>query len=240
MTLGARLCVDLAAMEAELELAVAVEFSTRMCGEYASMVVEEVSVGVSLPDVDSSVVVVVADDVVWSELLSDDVEGPVDGEELEGDKLDGALLEDDELGEALLVEELPGLVLELDEDGIDGAELDGAELDDEDGFAAGADEGAEEDEGGDDELPEDLALLGELPPELLPSKTTKLALPPFGTVTTQKLAPPTPMVPPLDISLTLCFEGSMAQGRPLQPPPSQTISTPHVGILLRNGVVGSR
>ena len=72
-----------------------------------------------------------------------------------------------------------------------------------------------------------------------PSNTTKLALEPFGTVTTQKVAPPTPMVAAPSISLTLCFEGSMAQGSPLQCP-SHTISTPHVGILSRNGVVGSR
>lgn len=72
-----------------------------------------------------------------------------------------------------------------------------------------------------------------------PSKTTKLALDPFGTVTTQKAAPPTPMVAAPSISLTLCFEGSMAQGSPLQCP-SHTISTPQVGILSRNGVVGSR
>lgn len=205
---------------------------------------DEVSVGVSSLKVDSSVVVVVVvgEDVLWLELLSDEVaKASVDGEELGADELDRALVEDNELEGALVEDELLGVELELEEDGFDGAELDGAELrDEDDGFADGDEEGAGEDEGGGDELLEGLALLGELPPELLPSNTTKLALLPFGTVTTQKLAPPTPIVPPLDISFTLCFAGSMAQGRPLQPPPSQTISTPHVGILSRKGVAGSR
>ena len=72
-----------------------------------------------------------------------------------------------------------------------------------------------------------------------PSKTTKLAFDPSGTVTTQKLAPPTPSLPPPSTSLTWCLLGSIAHGRPLQSP-SQTISTPQVGILSRNGVAGSR
>jgi len=80
--------------------------------------------------------------------------------------------------------------VELDEDGFGGVELDSAELDvvslgandeDEDeGVACEDDGGAGEDEGGagedegggGDELLEGLALLGELPPEFLPSNTT--------------------------------------------------------------------
>lgn len=85
----------------------------------------------------------------------------------------------------------------------------------------------------------DLVLFPLSGPFFPPSKTTKLALEPLGTVTTQKAAPPTPMVAAPSISFTLCLEGSMAQGSPLQCP-SHTISTPHVGILSRNGVVGSR
>lgn len=181
---------------------------------------------------------------------------------LEGDELEGGLVEDELLGIGVELDEdgFGGVELdsaELDDVGVgandddgDGGfacEDDGGAGEDEGGAGedeggAGEDEGgAGEDEGGGgEELLEGLALLGELPPEFLPSNTTKLALLPFGTVTTQKLAPPTPMVPPADISFTLCFEGSMAQGRPLQPPPSQTISTPQVGILSRKGVAGSR
>lgn len=95
--------------------------------------------------------------------------------------------------------------------------------------------GAEEDDFGES----DLLLLPSTGPFFPDSNTTKLALEPFGTVTTQKVAPPTPMVAAPSISLTLCLAGSMAQGSPLQCP-SHTISTPHVGILSRNGVVGSR
>lgn len=213
-----------------------------MCGEYATFVEDEVSAEDSSLEVDSAVVVV-EEDVVWSELLSDVVaEALVDGEELEDDELDGTLVEDDELA-AFDVDELLELELELEEDGFDGAELEdeelaGAELDDAE--LEVEDDGCAEDEEGGDELLGGLAPFCGLPPALLPSNTTKLALLPFGTVTTQKLAPPTPTVPPPDISFTLCFEGSMAQGRPLQPPPSQTISTPQVGILSRKGVAGSR
>lgn len=111
------------------------------------------------------------------------------------------------------------------------------------GVGAGVDEGvllgggggAEENDFGES----DLMLFPLSGPFFPPSNTTKLALEPLGTVTTQKAAPPTPMVAPPSISLTLCFEGSIAQGSPLQCP-SHTISTPHVGILSRNGVVGSR
>ena len=72
-----------------------------------------------------------------------------------------------------------------------------------------------------------------------PSNTTKFAFAPGGTVTTQKLAPPTPSVLVPSISFTWCLDGSIAHGRPLQLP-SHSILTPHVGILLRNGVAGSR
>lgn len=73
VTLGARLCVDLADIEEDMELPVAVEFSTRTCGEYATFVEDEVSVEDSSLEVDSAVVVVVDENVVWSELLSDEV-----------------------------------------------------------------------------------------------------------------------------------------------------------------------
>lgn len=76
-------------------------------------------------------------------------------------------------------------------------------------------------------------------PLVPPSKTTKFAVDPFGTVTTQKFAPPAPSVFLPSISLALCLLGSIAHGSPLQSP-SQTTSTPQVGISLRNGVAGSR
>lgn len=111
------------------------------------------------------------------------------------------------------------------------------------GVNTGVDEGVLLECGGeaieDDFGGSDLVLFPSLGPFFPLSKTTKLALVPLGTVTTQKAAPPTPMVPAPSISFTLCFEGSIAQGSPLQCP-SHTISTPHVGILSRNGVVGSR
>jgi hypothetical protein len=104
--------------------------------------------------------------------------------------LGDALLEGDELEGGLVGDELLGIGVELDEDGFGGVELDSAELDvvslgandeDEDeGVACEDDGGAGEDEGGagedegggGDELLEGLALLGELPPEFLPSNTT--------------------------------------------------------------------
>lgn len=81
-------------------------------------------------------------------------------------------------------------------------------------------------------------LLLPLPPT---SVTTNLAELPAGTVTTQDTAPPAPVEPPPPTSsLTPCCDGSMAHGRPLQPPPSHSISIPNVGFSSRNGVAGSR
>ena len=59
------------------------------------------------------------------------------------------------------------------------------------------------------------------------SKTTIWAFSPLGTVTTQKAPSPAPpvVVSPVT-SLTLFVFGSILQGRPLQPPPSHSISTP--------------
>lgn len=73
------------------------------------------------------------------------------------------------------------------------------------------------------------------------SKTTMLALEPGGTVTTQPVAPPAPMnTSKALIWLTSMLEGSILQGRPLQPSPSHSISIPKLGLTLRKGVVGSR
>jgi len=64
-------------------------------------------------------------------------------------------------------------------------------------------------------------------------KTTTLAFPPAGIVTTQKEAPPAPtawsalVTPP-----TPTFDGSMEHGVPSQPPPSHTIDTPKFGVTL--------
>lgn len=66
------------------------------------------------------------------------------------------------------------------------------------------------------------------PPEPLPpfSNTLTWAVSPLGTVTTQKLPPPAPGLLPPVTSLTLWTSGSILHGRPLQPEPSQMISTP--------------
>ena len=77
-------------------------------------------------------------------------------------------------------------------------------------------------------------------PLIGPSKTTKLAVTPLGTVTTQKFAPPAPSVLLPTISLIAFWDGSIAQGSPLQPGPLQTISTPQVGMTFLKGVAGSR
>ena len=59
------------------------------------------------------------------------------------------------------------------------------------------------------------------------SKTTIWAFSPLGTVTTQKApSPAPPVVVSPETSLTLFVFGSILQGRPLQPPPSHSISTP--------------
>jgi hypothetical protein len=81
-----------------------------------------------------------------------------------------------------------------------------------------------------------------LPPPPPPdfSKTTTLAFSPLGTVTTQKVAPPAPTAVLPIISLTAFTAGSILHGRPLQPPPSHSISTPKSGTTSRKGVVVSR
>jgi hypothetical protein len=80
--------------------------------------------------------------------------------------------------------------------------------------------------------------------EVLPlpsfSKTTICAVSPFGTVTTQPVAPPAPTKGFPIISLTELTAGSILQGRPLQPSPSHSISIPNSGLTSRKGVVGSR
>jgi hypothetical protein len=75
---------------------------------------------------------------------------------------------------------------------------------------------------------------------LEPSKTSKVAVAPLGTVTTQKAPPPAPFELLPTISFTLFWLGSILHGRPLQFPPLQVISTPQVGIVFRNGVAASR
>jgi hypothetical protein len=62
------------------------------------------------------------------------------------------------------------------------------------------------------------------PPDL--SNTTMLAFSPLGTVTTQKAPPPAPIEELPVISLTMFTAGSILHGRPLQLPPSHSISTP--------------
>lgn len=93
-----------------------------------------------------------------------------------------------------------------------------------------------------DELLLGLLLVVELPVLLLPaSKTTMFAVLPLGTVTTQNDAPPAPSALSAEVtSFKALTEGSILQGKPLQPAPSsQVISTPKVAGVLRNGVAGS-
>lgn len=73
------------------------------------------------------------------------------------------------------------------------------------------------------------------------SKTTMLALEPGGTVMTQPVAPPAPVnMSRASMMLTAMVEGSILQGRPLQPGPSHSTSIPKLGRTLRKGVVGSK
>ena len=124
--------------------------------------------------------------------------------ELELELEDGAdHAEDDDRLEEVRVEELDKVLLD-----VVGA---GFEVD-EDGDGA-ADDGLDE----------------ELGDALEPSvwNTTILADLPFGTVTTQKLAPPTPVVlTGLSTPLTSIVEGSILHGMPLHPPPGHSMLTP--------------
>lgn len=90
-------------------------------------------------------------------------------------------------------------------------------------------------------LEELLEGLLELLPLLPASKTTMFAFLPLGTVTTQKAAPPAPSALSAEVtSFKALTEGSILQGRPLQPAPSShVISTPNVAGVLRNGVAAS-
>jgi hypothetical protein len=71
-------------------------------------------------------------------------------------------------------------------------------------------------------------------------KTTTLALPPAGMVTTQKEAPPAPtacsalVTPPTPFT-----EGSMEQGVPTHPLPMHAILIPKFGVMLENEPVYS-
>ncbi len=202
------------------------EFSTRTCGERTKSAEEDRSVSLGLG---SSVV------VTWSAVVPWELEDVgVDGTLLDGEESES---ESDELERELVEEGL--LELDIDDDGFGASGFDAP------GLGSSADDGAGVGVGEGDEEGE---LLGafppppaeELPPEPLASKTTKFALLPFGTVTTQKAAPSPLIVGLPDIWLTLCLAGSTPQGRPLHPPPSQTISTPQFGISSRNGVSFSR
>jgi len=117
---------------------------------------------------------------------------------------------------------IPGnTVGKLELDGDDGEteleELLEAELSEYSDALVAGDEGSSDE---DDELPVEPSTLN----------TTILAVLPFGTVTTQNWAPPTPVVetglvnPPIPSSA-----GLIEHGRPLQPPPSHSTLIPYVG-----------
>lgn len=91
-----------------------------------------------------------------------------------------------------------------------------------------------------EELVEEL-LLPEPPPALSPAlNITIFADLPEGTVTTQKPAPPAPSELSEEVTwFELSVEGSILQGRPMQPASSsQVISTPKLAGVLRHGVEG--
>jgi len=123
--------------------------------------------------------------------------------ELELELEDGAdHAEDDDRLEETGAEELDGVLLD-----VGGADF---EVDEGDGAA-------------DDDLDEELG--DALEPSVW--NTTMLADLPFGTVTTQKLAPPTPVVlTGLSTPLTSIVEGSILHGMPLHPPPGHSMLTP--------------
>lgn len=127
------------------------------------------------------------------------------------DELDHSELEDDEVDGVL-----EGVVGSGDDEGV------GVGV----GVGVGDGDGLGELESGfDDDDSEEL----ESPPAL---KTTTLAVPPLGTVTTQKSAPPAPVA--LSALFTLGMlpeleEGSILHGRPLHPPPGHSMLTPNFG-----------
>ena len=219
-----------------------VPFWSRACGEYMTDELDNVAVEVLLS------VEVASTDVLFSEALAEMLarilvagaeDGVVLGALLDNEVVAAAADEEaaaEELGAADGVGVGVGLGVE------DTAALVGAattccwictEL------TTGAEEEAGADGGADAEA-EDPPPPPLPAPESGPWKTTKLALTPCGTVTTQKAAPPAPSVFAPTISFTPLVPGSIAQGRPLQPSPSHTISTPQDGMVLRKGVAGSR
>lgn len=127
---------------------------------------------------------------------------------------DGADHEDDDVRlEEAGAEELEATLLELGGAGFDDVE---------EGAGAADDLGGEELEGAD-----------ALEPSVL--NTTMLADLPLGTVTTQKLAPPTPSaLTGLSTPFTSMVEGSILHGTPLHPPSGHSILTPYVGLTLLN------
>lgn len=108
------------------------------------------------------------------------------------------------------VEDVPEVEepVELDPDEVDPAEVDPAEVDPDEVEPADAED----------------------PPAL---KMTMLAVIPLGMVATQKSAPPAPLAASSLVTSFMPFtDGSMEQGRPLQPWPSHSILSPKVGIVL--------
>ena len=132
--------------------------------------------------------------------------------------------------------------LGLEELGLElGLVLDIFEVDVDDGVGVGVDEGDDEELGGleletalealegdelddlDDPLPD---------PDPPTSKTSMTAFPPLGTVATQKLVPPAPVLESELVTVPGLFtDGSIEQGKPLQPPPGQVILRPKVGVV---------
>jgi hypothetical protein len=138
----------------------------------------------------------------------------------------GVLMIDDdteENDETTLDDETMELEAELSVEDVDeggGVEEDGVGV----GVGVGVGDGVD-----DSDLDPELEEPDPVEPSVL--NTTMLAEPPLGTVTTQKLAPPTPsaetgLVTPLIPSV----DGSIEHGRPLHPPPGHSILTPYDGL----------
>lgn len=97
------------------------------------------------------------------------------------------------------------------------------------------DEEMDVDEGGGDDVLafEDEGLAEEDASEPSVLNMTMLAVWPEGTVTTQKLAPPSPVVASgLSTSLMPMLEGSILHGVPLHPPPGHSMLSPNVGFVV--------
>lgn len=192
-------------------------------------------------EVKEVVVLILADDVVKIEDELDELELEMMLDVVET-VLEVVLMAEDDDEDKLDVDVDVGLGLEELELDV-GLVLDVLEVDVDDGVGVGVgvDDGDDEELGGleleaafeGDELddPDDPYL--PLPdPDPPTSKTSMTAFPPLGTVATQKLVPPAPVLESELVTVPgLLTDGSIEQGKPLHPPPGQVILRPKVGVV---------